>query len=339
MSRRDDLQKLISLRQRHLQKLKEQQATYGLATPSHILIEIEDIEAELAHLQAELAALPADEAESSSQARVMTDAEKEAGPPAKNTQIGGVNLSGISSSAITMGNITANVQADGDIVAGSKEVHYHYHGSPVEPVAEKPYLPFEPETSLIPAGPFVMGSGESEPPQVPAHPVTLPDYAIGKYPVTNQEYAFFIKEEKAQDEPEGWFLRRPPAGQDNQPVVGVSWYDALAYCRWLSRKTGRPYRLPSEAEWEKAAAQVAGIGQVEEWTRTLWGSHPHHPDFGPPYQPDDGREEVDAAPEVFRICRGGSFGDKQMTLIATRRSYDHPANRLAWRGFRVVREN
>jgi iron(II)-dependent oxidoreductase len=124
---------------------------------------------------------------------------------------------------------------------------------------ETPPLPYEPETVFIRSGPFLMGSrpgegvGDEETPQ---NEVKLPAFEIGKYPVTNAQYAEFIKREKQYDVPKkaGWYLREPPADKLDQPVVGVCWHDALAYCAWLSRQTNRTYRLPTEAEWEKAAS-------------------------------------------------------------------------------------
>jgi iron(II)-dependent oxidoreductase len=121
---------------------------------------------------------------------------------------------------------------------------------------ETPLLPFEPETVLIPAGPFLMGTppGDSETPQ---HEVNLHSYRIGKYPVTNAQYAEFIKRESKREytpKRAGWFLGEPPPDKLDHPVIGLSWHDAMAYCQWLSRETGRTYRLPSEAEWEKAAS-------------------------------------------------------------------------------------
>ena len=121
----------------------------------------------------------------------------------------------------------------------------------------------------IPAGEFWMGSDDGENNEEPMHKLHLPDYQISQYPVTNSEYAAFIEaggyrekqwwtaagwQEKTKQkwtEPRDWFDNRfnPP----NRPVVSVSWYEAVAYCRWLSAATGRTYRLPSEAEWEKAA--------------------------------------------------------------------------------------
>ncbi len=122
-------------------------------------------------------------------------------------------------------------------------------------------LPFEPETVLIPAGVFRMGNdpGEGIPVyETPQHLVNLGAYRIAKYPVTNVQYLEFVRQSGAAVAPEtGWELATvgqvPPPGKEDHPVVGVSWDEAAAYCRWLSQCTGRRYRLPSEAEWEKAA--------------------------------------------------------------------------------------
>jgi len=124
---------------------------------------------------------------------------------------------------------------------------------------EKPRLPFEPDTILIPGGPFLMGSPadpDIPPEQTPQHQVEVAPFRVSKYPVTNAQYAAFIQQEPQQVVPKkaGWFLREPPTDRLDHPVVAVSWHDALAYCRWLSKQTGRIYRLPTEAEWEKAAA-------------------------------------------------------------------------------------
>lgn len=115
-------------------------------------------------------------------------------------------------------------------------------------------LPFEPETVLIPAGVFWMGSDTDASNEAPRHQVSLPDFRIGKYPVTNANYALFLKHtgHTAPNKPR-WFLQEPPPGKAQHPVTGVSWYDAAAYCAWLTQETGRPYHLPSEAEWEKVA--------------------------------------------------------------------------------------
>ncbi|MEZ4835215.1 MAG: CHAT domain-containing protein [Caldilineaceae bacterium] len=136
--------------------------------------------------------------------------------------------------------------------------------------------PFEPETVLVQAGPFRMGRDDAGAAS-PEHEVTLPTFRLGKTPVTNAQYAEFLQRVRSQEEPRraGWFLRRPPVDELDHPVVGISWDDAMAYCRWLSDSTGRSYRLPSEAEWEKRrAAPLEDLGRVEEWTLTVWGDDP-----------------------------------------------------------------
>ena len=105
---------------------------------------------------------------------------------------------------------------------------------------------FEPEMVLIPAGEFEMGSNEYENEQ-PVHKVNLDAYYIGKYEVTFDEYDHYCEtNNKAKPSDSNW-------GRGRRPVINVSWNDAVAYCEWLSEKTGKKYRLPTEAEWEKAA--------------------------------------------------------------------------------------
>jgi formylglycine-generating enzyme required for sulfatase activity len=249
---------------------------------------------------------------------------------------------------------------------------------------ETPHLPFEPETVLIPTGPFLMGSplGNNIPSEeTPQHEVNLPAFRMGQYPVTNAQYAEFIKREKQQEPPKktGWFLREPPADKLHHPVVGVSWTDAQAYCRWLSGQTGRIYRLPTEAEWEKAARGTEGrlypwgnewiagrcnfgsddttpvtafpegvspyacydiLGNVQEWTSTLWGSDPKENAFPYPYRAGDGREESNPAHlhRVYRVYRGGSFRDEPAKLGCSARGNSDPESKIRWRGFRVLCE-
>jgi formylglycine-generating enzyme required for sulfatase activity len=124
------------------------------------------------------------------------------------------------------------------------------------------HKPFEPESILISAGPFLLGTaqGSGAPGwEMPRQTLALPGYRIGKYPVTNSQYLAFARDKRIAVAPETGFElapvgQAPPAGKENHPVVGITWDDAVAYCRWLSDKTGRIYRLPSEAEWEKAAS-------------------------------------------------------------------------------------
>jgi formylglycine-generating enzyme required for sulfatase activity len=125
---------------------------------------------------------------------------------------------------------------------------------------------YEPEMTFVPAGPFLMGTTEEHAQEliadgyreewamreVPQHTVELSEYQIGKYPVTNQEYQAFIRDSD-QAPPRDWDGDQYPEGVGDHPVVNVSWHDAQAYCQWLGEKKGKAYRLPTEAEWEKAA--------------------------------------------------------------------------------------
>jgi formylglycine-generating enzyme required for sulfatase activity len=279
--------------------------------------------------------------------------------------------------------------------------------------------PWEPETVPIPAGAFLMGSPPAlaiPPAETPQHELTLPAYRIGKFPVTVREFALFVKETVAVEwassevaRSAGWFNLLPPKEKLDHPVTGVSWRDAMAYCAWLSEKTSRRYRLPSEAEWEKASrsddrsddssndssnnssndfsrsvsrgttevvtttnsfpwgeewsegrcnvassgttpvtahpsgASALGccdmLGNVQEWTCSLWGSQPQQADYGYPYDPADGREINDAAklPAQARLVqRGGSYKSQPSDLRCTARGNAAPDSRIAWRGFRVA---
>jgi len=98
----------------------------------------------------------------------------------------------------------------------------------------------------IGAGWFWMGRDDGPSAERPRHRVFTDAFAIGRGPVTNREYARYLDATAAPPPP--WWTD-PRFGQPEQPVVGVSWFEAVAYCRWL----GPTWRLPTEAEWEKAA--------------------------------------------------------------------------------------
>ena len=113
----------------------------------------------------------------------------------------------------------------------------------------------EPTEYIVPplcdvaAGPFLMGYDErSITLGYDERSITLPAYQIARYPVTVAEYACFVR--AGQPEPSEWQRQLPRL--DN-PVVSMSWYDAVAYAVWLSERTGQPWRLPTDEEWEKAA--------------------------------------------------------------------------------------
>ena len=119
----------------------------------------------------------------------------------------------------------------------------------------------------IPAGEFPMGSvatrdRHAQDDEFPQHRVYLPEFHIARYPVTNIQYAAFV-EATGSSAPESWDGSRAPVGKEDHPVVTVLWKEARAFCAWLGDATGLAIRLPTEAEWEKAARSVDG--RIHPW--------------------------------------------------------------------------
>jgi len=109
---------------------------------------------------------------------------------------------------------------------------------------------FVPALISIPEGDFLMGSEDGMDNEKPVHHVWVNGFMMGKFPVTNKEYGIFVAETGAQPPP---FWLEAMFSHPDKPVVGVSWHDAVSYCDWLTDRIGKPFRLPTEAEWERAA--------------------------------------------------------------------------------------
>jgi len=120
----------------------------------------------------------------------------------------------------------------------------------------------EPEMVVIPEGEFLMGSDVGARDERPAHRVWVDSFALARHTVTNRLYRQFV-EETRHAPPRAWSDER--FNNPAQPVTSVSWFDATEYCAWLALRTGKAYRLPTEAEWERAAR-----GGLEEKLYT-WG--------------------------------------------------------------------
>lgn len=111
----------------------------------------------------------------------------------------------------------------------------------------------------IKGGCYRMGDsvGDGEYSERPVHDVCVSDFYIGKFEVTNGQYKKFRPQHNSGD------AQGATLNNDNQPVVNVSWEDAVAFAQWLSQKSGQTYRLPTEAEWEYAAR--AGANESRYW--------------------------------------------------------------------------
>ena len=103
--------------------------------------------------------------------------------------------------------------------------------------------------AAVPGGAFMMGSDAGQEDERPVHRVHVDGFHLSIFPVTRREYAAFLAD-TGHEHPRDWHLSIFEG--DDLPVVGVSWHDAVAYCAWRTRH-GEPERLPTEAEWERAA--------------------------------------------------------------------------------------
>ena len=252
----------------------------------------------------------------------------------------------------------------------------------------------------VPAGPFVMGSDKkrdkwAEENEQPQHEVRLPGYKISQYPVTNAHYQAFVDDEGYTEKwrhcwtKAGWEWkgdRRGPSRQGdvfdlpNHPVVAVAWYEAVAFCRWLTEQlravnelgADEIIRLPSEAEWEKAARGTegrrypwsdeadpermnygkSGIGTTSAVGCFVGGASPYGCqdmsgnvwEWGAtkwqkkyPYKVEDEWSEAYLAGTDVCVLRGGAFNLQAYVARAARRNVNFPDFIWSNYGFRLVR--
>ena len=149
----------------------------------------------------------------------------------------------------------------------------------------------------IPAGWFGMGSETGQDNERPVHRVWIDGFELAARQVMNTEFAHFLRATASVPPP---FWNDPHFSHPDQPVVGVSWYEARAYCDWLTTLTERSYRLPTEAEWERAAR--GGI----EGALFPWGDAPYDslPDYATRWQtgPEPVGKSSPNAYGLFDIC-------------------------------------
>jgi formylglycine-generating enzyme required for sulfatase activity len=241
------------------------------------------------------------------------------------------------------------------------------------------------EVCEVPAGVYPMGDNSIAVSR-PAHTVTLAAFAIARTEVTHEQFAGFIAAGGYRDESVwsemGWrwqeskqdtqpaFWDDPQFNAPDQPVVGVAWYEADAFTRWLARESGLTWRLPSEAEWEAAARGEDGeaprprlyntaerrlgypwpvtaetnvswcgardlCGNVWEWCSTRWGKNWQTLEYRYPYNAGDGREDLSGS--HARVIRGGSWYDPLTEANPANRGRYLPGSRGSNIGFRLAR--
>jgi formylglycine-generating enzyme len=155
------------------------------------------------------------------------------------------------------------------------------------------FVAIEPKLIQIREGWFLMGSNAGQDCERPVHRVWVDSFFLAAAQVTNAEYERFLNATSSQPPP---FWHDPNFNHPQQPVAGPSWHQAVRYCEWLSARTGRDYRLPTEAEWERAARSDL------EQKSFPWGDEPPQslPDYATRWQ--SGPEPVARyAPNAFGI--------------------------------------
>jgi formylglycine-generating enzyme required for sulfatase activity len=213
--------------------------------------------------------------------------------------------------------------------------------------------------------------------------VHLPAFRIGVSPITNTLFEAYLNKKDISPNPIlGWDGQSVPEEMRDLPVAGVTWFEARDYCVWLSEVTGHQYSLPNEAQWEKACrggntslypwgneydpkrsnhngdtlAAVKAfppqndfglydlVGNIRQWTRTIWGRMRPAPDklYAYPWNDDKRRNDLSVDSGMWRVVRGCSYRDHQGMLRSAARERQLPGERgfpERRYGFRVVRND
>jgi sulfatase modifying factor 1 len=161
---------------------------------------------------------------------------------------------------------------------------------------DRPAL-FEPELIAVREGWFLMGSDSGQDCERPVHRVWIDAFILAATQVTNAEYERFVSA-TGYASPPFWHDRN--FNHPEQPVTGVSWFDADRYCQWIALQTGHAYRLPSEAEWERAAR-----GHLEQ-KHFPWGDEAPQslPDYATRWQtgPEPVARHAPSSFGLYNIC-------------------------------------
>jgi formylglycine-generating enzyme len=226
----------------------------------------------------------------------------------------------------------------------------------------------DPPMVSISAGQFSMGCETGRDDEKPVHRVWVDTFEIGAYQVTNAEYSAFLTATKRPPPPVTWDDKN--FSSRHQPVVSVSWFDAVAYCDWLSRLTGRHYALPTEAHWEHAARGDrenelypwgnAGLDEVPDY-KSRWQAGPEEVGLYAPnstgmynagdnvhewcadwysadyYSHSPGKNPMGPESGVRKASRGGSWRHHMKVTRTAARSSIPPEFKYADYGFRLAR--
>jgi formylglycine-generating enzyme required for sulfatase activity len=272
----------------------------------------------------------------------------------------------------------ASVQTQGDALP-SLTAHQHLQsdaavvtGQQDSDIAAREDCPTGcPAMVVLPAGKFMMGSAEDDPDrrasERPMHEVTVRRFAVSKFEITFENWDACVSAAACPRAPDGW-------GRGSMPVVNVSWRKAKRYTAWLSKVTGKDYRLLSEAEWEYAArsgartsyawgdtigtgnANCAECGSAWDSEKTApvgsfkpnrFGLHDMHGNVWE-WVEDTWHENYDSAPldgsawleggdPSYRVIRGGSWRNEAEFLRAAVRFKRHAEVEFDTLGFRVAR--